>query len=133
MPPQAVEGKSMKQKNYSYQYSATQNREVEAIRKKYLPKECDKLELLRALDNRVRTAGMIRSLSLGVVGCLVFGLGLCFGLDVMTGPEWLSVVLGIIGACLMAPAYPLYRYVSEKTKKELTPRILALSDEIMRS
>lgn len=118
---------------FTYQYSAAQNREVEHIRKKYLPGEENKLEKLRKLDDRVQSAGMIPALCLGVIGCLVFGVGMCFGLDVLAGSDLLSVLFGIIGVTVMIPAYPLYRHIARKTKAELTPEILRLSDEIMKS
>lgn len=118
---------------FTYQYSATQNREVEHIRKKYLPREESKIEILRKLDNRVQSAGMIPSLCIGIVGVLIFGIGMCFGLDVFAGADWLSVLFCVIGATIMIPAYPVYRHIARKTKAELTPEILRLSDEIMKS
>ena len=117
---------------FTYTYSSVQNREVERIRKKYLPKEESKIEILRKLDSRVQSAGVIPSLCLGVVGCLIFGIGMCFGLDVFAGADWLSVMFGALGIVIMLPAYPLYKRISGKTRAELAPEILRLSDEIMK-
>ena len=36
---------------FQFTYSAAQQQEIENIRKKYLPKEQDKMELLRKLHN----------------------------------------------------------------------------------
>ena len=116
---------------FTYQYSAARNREVERIRAKYLPREESKLERLKKLDGRVQTAGMVESLSVGIIGCLVFGIGMCFGLDVFGGADWLSVLFCVVGAAVMAPAYPIYRRIAKKTKEKLVPEILALSDEII--
>ena len=118
---------------FSYQYSAKQNREVEHIRRKYLPKEENKMETLRKLDARVQMAGTIPSLCIGIVGALVFGLGMCFFLDVFAGAAWLTALLMVLGAVIMIPAYPIYRRIARKTKAELTPEILRLSEEIMKS
>ena len=124
----------MEQKNvFTYRYSAPQNKEVESIRSKYLPRQESKLERLRRLDRRVQSAGMIPSLSLGIVGCLIFGVGLCFGLGVFGGAAWLAVLLCIIGAAVMLPAYPLYLHIAKKTKEQLTPEILRLSEELIHS
>ena len=117
---------------FSYQYSAKQNREVEHIRRKYLPKEENKMETLRKLDARVQMAGTIPSLCIGVVGALVFGLGMCFFLDVFVGEVWLTALLMVLGANIMIPAYPIYMRIARKTKAELTPEILRLSDEIIK-
>ena len=123
----------MENSTFTYNYSAERNNEVEAIRRKYMPKEENKLEKLRRLDLRVQNAGMIESLCIGTVGALVFGIGMCFGLDVFNGSDLISVFLCGLGALVMIPAYPIYRYISNKTKAELTPEILRLSEEIIGS
>ncbi|MBR6745554.1 MAG: hypothetical protein IKM00_10135, partial [Clostridia bacterium] len=64
-------------KVFTYQYLAKQNKEVEHIRRKYLPKEEDKMETLRKLDARVQMAGTVPSLCIGIIGCLIFGIGMC--------------------------------------------------------
>ena len=118
---------------FTYRYSAAQNREVERIRKKYLPQEESKIDLLRRLDRRVQSAGMIEGLTVGIIGCLIFGIGMCFGLDVLRGADWLAILFGAVGAVIMLPAYPIYRRIARKIKEALTPEILRLSDEIMKS
>lgn len=123
----------MENYTFQYNYSATRNKEVERIRKKYMPLEENKLQTLKRLDLRVQSAGMIESLCLGVVGALVFGIGLCFGLDVFAGAAWLTVFFMIIGTLFMIPAYPVYKRIARKTKDELTPEILRLSEEILNS
>ena len=123
----------MENNTFSYNYSAARNKEVENIRKKYMPKEESKIETLKRLDDRVQTAGMIEGLCLGIIGALVFGIGMCFFLEVFAGAVWLTVFFMVIGALLMIPAYPIYRRISRKTKAKLTPEILRLSEEIMKS
>ena len=123
----------MENNTFSYNYSATRNKEVESIRNKYIPREESKLERLKKLDLRVQMAGTIESLCFGIVGALVFGLGMCFFLDVFAGAAWLTALLMVLGAVIMIPAYPIYRRIARKTKKELTPEILRLSEEIMKS
>ena len=117
---------------FSYRYSAASNQEVINIRKKYLPKEVSKIEQLKELDRRVQSAGVIPALTTGIIGALIFGIGMCFGLDVFGGADWLSVLFCVIGAIVMIPAYPTFRHTSRKVKRELTPEILKLSDEIMK-
>lgn len=116
---------------FTYNYSADENREVENIRKKYLPKRENKLETLKKLDNRIKTAGVIESLSLGTVGCLIFGVAMCFGLNVFTAPAFVTVLLGVSGVIAMLPAYPLYKRINNKAKSKFAPEILKLSEEIL--
>ena len=117
----------MENNSFNYNYSATRNREVESIRRKYMPKEESKLEKLKRLDLRVQMAGTVEALSLGIIGALVFGVGMCFFLNVFAGADWLSAVLMILGSAIMIPAYPIHRRLEQKTKEELTPEILHLS------
>ena len=123
----------MENNTFSYNYSAARNKEVESIRNKYMPREESKFERLKKLDLRVQMAGTIESLCFGIVGALVFGLGMCFFLDVFAGAAWLTAILMICGTLLMILAYPIYRRIARKTKAELTPEILRLSEEIMKS
>ena len=102
----------MENKTFSYNYSASRNKEVEAIRKKYMPKEESKLEKLKRLDGRVQGAGV---------------------LGVFTGSPWLTAILMVSGLLLMIPAYPIYKQISYKTRNALTPEILRLSEEILKA
>lgn len=122
----------MKNEVFTYNYSADINNEVENIRKKYLPKEGEnKLETLKKLDNRVKNAGVIESLSVGIVGCLIFGVAMCFGLKVFSAPTFVTVLLGVLGVGAMLPAYPLYKRMNNNAKEKFTPQILKLSEEIL--
>ena len=123
----------MENNTFSYNYSAVRNKEVESIRNKYMPREESKLERLKKLDLRVQMAGTIESLCFGIVGALVFGIGMCFFLDVFAGAAWLTALLMVLGAVIMIPAYPIYRRIARKTKAKLTPEILRLSEEIIKS
>ena len=123
----------MEGKTFVYQYSSERNREVEAIRSKYLPKPESNLDTLKRLDAQVRCAGQLWGLTLGVVGLLIFGVGMCIGLGAILADTWLSLLLGAIGTMVMITAYPTYKYVSDKIKSALTPEILRLSEEILNS
>ena len=123
----------MENNTFSYNYSAARNKEVESIRRKYMPHEESKLERLKKLDLRVQMSGTIESLCFGIVGALVFGIGMCFFLGVFAGAAWITVLLMVLGTIIMIPAYPIYRRIARKTKTELTPEILRLSEEIMKS
>lgn len=67
---------------FHYTYSARQQKEIENIRKKYLPREENKMELLRRLDRSTSKKGMVfphcGSYRLPSAGC---GYVLHHGLD----------------------------------------------------
>ena len=120
----------MEQTTFHYHYSAKENKEIQEIRERYLPKSESKIEELKRLDRRVQMAGQAQSLCVGIIGCLIFGIGLCMVLQAMKGGIVLGSMLGIVGAVIMFCAYPVFRFWSGKVKSQLVPRILELSDEL---
>ena len=119
---------------FIYNYSAKDNKEVQEIRSKYLPREESKLEELKRLDYTVQNSGMIESLCAGIGGILMFGLGLCLAMQVIGSGVFsivLGILLGIVGMIGMIAAYPVYRKIAQKAKAEYAPRILQLTDELM--
>lgn len=124
----------MNQENtFSYKYSAKENKEVQEIRKKYLPQSESKLDELKRLDEKIQNAGMIEALCSGIGGLLVFGLGMCFAMQVIGSGVLmiaLGILLGIAGMVCVVAAYPIYRSVFSKTKSKYTPRILELTEEL---
>lgn len=115
---------------FSYTYSAPENQEVLNIRKKYLPREETKLDELKRLDNLVQTSGVMEALIVGICGCLIFGLGICFCLDVIGHVRWPGILLGLLGTVGMLFAYPIYRKLFKKSKEKYVPRILELAAEL---
>ena len=119
---------------FIYNYSAKENKEIQDIRSKYLPREESKLEELKRLDYTVQNSGMIESLCAGIGGILMFGLGLCLAMQVIGSGVFsivLGILLGIVGMIGMIAAYPVYRKIAQKAKVEYAPRILQLTDELM--
>lgn len=115
---------------FEYTYSATRQEEIEKIRKKYLPKEDDKMELLRKLDRDVTKPGTIWSIIIGMIGCLIFGFGLCCILVWADTLFVLGIIVGVIGLAIMGAAVPVYKKITEKQKEKLAPQILALTEEL---
>ncbi len=118
---------------FSYKYSAKENAEVQAIRKKHLPKSESKLEELKRLDETVQASGMVESLCAGIGGALIFGLGMCLAMQVI-GSGLVMMIFGIlistIGIAGMLAAYPVYRKVFSATKEKYALRILQLIEEL---
>lgn len=116
--------------HFEYSYSAERQSEIDAIRKKYLPQseQEDKLEQLRKLDASVGTTALIASMALGILGALVFGVGMCCFL---VWNLWLPGALAcVLGAVWMMLAPALYRRLYEKRKAEIAPAILRLTEEL---
>lgn len=118
--------------NFSYTYSAKQQEEIKNIRKKYLPKEEDKMEQLRKLDQNAAKPGKIASLTLGIVGTLTLGVGMCCTMvwaDKLFIP---GIVIGVIGIAAVLAAYPVYTHITKKQREKIAPEILRLTEELMK-
>ena len=115
---------------FRYSYSAKQIQEVQAIRNNYIPQPESKLDELKRLDQLVNHAGMAQALAIGILGCLVFGLGMCFAVQVIGQSVALGAFIGVWGAAAIIAAYPVYRTIFKKAKAKYQPRILELAAEL---
>ena len=118
---------------FTYRYSAKEQKEVQEIRKKYLPKSESKLDELKRLDRAVEKSGTVLSLVIGIIGCLIFGTGMCLAMEVIGGGQLfmiLGIIVGIIGAAVIIAAYPIYKKIVRQAKAKYAPRILELIDEL---
>ena len=122
---------------FSYTYSAAQQQEIENIRKKYLPKEEDKMEQLRRLHHSATRKAKSSAIAIGVVGSLMLGTGMSLimtDLGTLAGDMAmvLGILVGLIGIVLVALAYPVYNTVLKKDRARIAPEILRLTDELLK-
>ena len=127
----------MENHSFEYTYSAEQQKEIEGIRKKYLPKEEDKMEQLRKLHAIPNRKARAAALAVGIIGTLIMGAGMSFimteiGAALGSLAIALGVFMGIVGMVLVALAYPLYNRVLKNHREKIAPQILSLSDELLK-
>lgn len=127
-----MEDKNKQNDGFTYTYSAKQQEEVKAIRKKYMPPEEDKMEQLRRLDGSVTQKASIAAMVFGVIGALIMGLGM--SCCMVWGGVWFipGIVIGIVGIVGIALAYPMYNRIVKKQREKIAPEILRLTDELMK-
>ena len=107
----------MNETKFEYAYSAKKHEEIEAIKKKYLPQEEDKMETLRKLDKSVESVGTAYALVIGIIGALIFGGGMSLVMTIgTTGALIGGIILGLIGAVPIGMAYPVYKKKVQKQK-----------------
>lgn len=125
---------------FHYIYSAKEQEEIKAIRKKYAPSEEteDKMAQLRRLDAGVYSKATTVSLVVGIIGTLMMGLGMSLAMtDIgeMLGTVLamaIGVNIGIVGIVLVCLAYPIYNRTLRKEREKIAPEIIRLTDELMK-
>ena len=127
----------MEQKDFSYTYSAQENREVQNIRKKYLPREATKLEELKALDARVKKPANVFAYTYGSVSAIIMGAGMSLimteigAIIGLTSAMVPGVAIGVVGLGMALTTYPIYKGIWNSRKKKYAGEILALSEQII--
>lgn len=117
---------------FRYDYSAGQQAEIQQIRQKYQPKEEDKLEKLRRLDAGVTRKGTWAAWIVGLMSCLILGMGMSCVMVFREGWFIPGIFIGIVGLLGVAAAYPLYTHITRKERMRLAPEILRLTEELMK-
>ena len=126
---------------FQYTYSAKEQEDRKAIRKKYAAaEEEDKMTQLRRLDGAVTQKAQAVSLVFGVVGALVLGTGMSLAMTDLgqilgAYADWamvLGILIGIVGIVLVCVAYPIYNRIVRKEREKIAPEILRLTDELMK-
>ena len=123
--------------SFEYTYSSERQQEIEAIRRKYLPKEEDKMEQLRKLHYSATQKAQAASIAIGVVGALILGTGmsLCMtdlGASLGHMAMVLGILVGLVGLVMVALAYPVYTGVLKKERARIAPEILRLTEELLK-
>ncbi|MBQ8689371.1 MAG: hypothetical protein IJ515_03295 [Clostridia bacterium] len=125
---------------FRYTYSATEQAEIKKIREKYTPREENKMERLRRLDNSATGKAQIISLVFGVIGALVLGFGMSLimsELGAILGSKRdmampIGIIVGVIGVALVCLAYPMYNIILKRERDKIAPEIIKLTDELMK-
>ncbi len=108
---------------------------VEKIRKKFLPKEEDKLQKLTALNKKVHRPVRIFAYILGTIGSLILGIGMCLAMKVIGANLSFVMPLGIgvgaLGILIVSINYPIYKKLLENRKKLYSSQIIEISDSLL--
>lgn len=127
----------MENPSFEYTYSAQRQQEIEAIRKKYLPKEEDKMEQLRKLHYSATQKAQAASIAIGVIGALVLGTGMSLCMTELGAALGVFALLpgsliGLLGLVMVALAYPCYNRILRKERERIAPEILRLTEELLK-
>ena len=125
---------------FNYTYSAKEQEEIKAIRKKYAASEEteDKMTQLRRLDASVYSKASTAALAVGIVGALIMGIGMSLvmtDIGAVLGTVFAMIIgisIGVVGIVLVCLAYPIYNRTLKKEREKIAPEILRLTDELMK-
>ena len=107
---------------------------AEQIANEYSEKTTSKVKQLKRLDAMAKKPARICSLSFGIVGSLVLGLGMCLAMGVIGGGSaimiTLGVVIGLVGIAIVSVNYFIYRLLLNRSKNKYKYDILTLAKQI---
>ena len=109
---------------------------AESIAKEYAPKDNSKIVALRKLDRKAKLPATIFTYTWGILFALVFGTGMCFGMQVIGSgitDMVIGIIVGIIGMIGCGVNYPIYKKMLENGKKKYAYEIVELAREISES
>ena len=128
--------------SFELTYSAKEQDEIKKIREKYIRPEIkeDKMEELRRLDKEASNKAATASLIIGIIGALILGSGMSM---IMTDVNLFiglgnnealitGIIVGVVGIILVSLAYPLYNRILKKEQERIAPKIIELTDELMK-
>ena len=121
-----------KEEGFKYSYSAKEQKEIQDIRKKYAPKEEDKMAELRRLDASVTKKGTVASLIVGILSVIVMGIGMCCCMLWANNWFFVGIIVGFVGIIGVVLAYPVYSRITKKEREKIAPEILRLTDQLLK-
>ena len=109
----------------TYRYTADEQREIDALRRRYTSDNPDdQLTVLRRIDRDVTRRATVMAVGFGMVGTLVMGLGLAMVLSFNLMVP--SILLGCCGIAVMAAMPAAYERLLKRERKKVAPQIVEL-------
>ncbi|MFA7222158.1 MAG: dihydropteridine reductase [Bacilli bacterium] len=108
------------------------NVEEEELKDEYTPKKKTNLDVARKLDKKAKLPVYILAYTLGIIGALVLGVGMCLAMKVIGDGSNTSLILGIaigiLGIVLVSINYPIFlKYMRKRKEKYASEIILTLN------
>jgi len=111
---------------------------VQKIRTQYTEKQHTELDALKALDAKVKKPVNVFAYVFGSISAVVMGAGMSLvmtdiGATVGIGDPMLpGIAIGVVGLVMALLTYPIWKRMMNARKKKYAPRILELSEKLMK-
>lgn len=115
---------------FTYEYSADNTKQAEAILSKYVPQKKDALTKMKELDSQVNKRATGPAIGIGVLGALLLGCGMSLVMEVGGNFLWIGIVIGILGMAICAAAFPFYQKKLKKERAKVADEIVKLSKDV---
>lgn len=103
------------------------NFDEESLREEYSPKKKTGLDDAKALDAKCKLPCYILAYTLGIIGALVLGVGMCLAMGVLgSGTIYtvIGVLIGVIGIAIICANYPIFLAYLKRRKEKFASAIL---------
>ena len=111
---------------------------VQKIRTQYTEKEHTQLDELKELDAKVKRPVNVFAYVFGSISAIIMGCGMSLVMTDIGGIIGLSdamipgIVVGVVGMVMAIVNYPIYKTILNARKKKYAPKILELSEKLMK-
>ena len=111
---------------------------VQRIRTQYTEKQNTQLDELKALDAKVKKPANVFGYTYGSVSTIIMGAGMSLVMTDIGAKIGLAaalvpgIAIGVVGMSMALTTYPIYKKLLNERKRKYAPKIMALSEEIMK-
>ena len=111
---------------------------VQKIRTQYTEAKHTELDVLKALDARVKRPAKAFAYTYGSISAIIMGAGMSLVMTEIGAIIGLAsamvpgVAIGVVGMGLALSTYPIYKRMLSARRKKYAPQILALSQKLMK-
>lgn len=106
------------------------NYEEERLKSEYAPKIKTNLDESKKIDYKAKLPAYIIAYTLGIIGSLTLGLGMCLAMKIIGDNSLFQfvsgIIIGIIGIIIIVINYPLFIAILRKRKARYASEILVI-------
>ena len=112
---------------------------AQRIRTQYMEKESTELDALRELDAQAKRPASIFAYAFGCISAIVMGSGMSLVMTEIGATLGIAsampigVVIGVVGLGMTLINYPIYKSILNDRKKKFAPKIIDLSEKILKN
>ena len=110
---------------------------VQKIRTQYTEKQHTELDVLKALDAKVKKPANVFAYTYGSASAIIMGSGMSLVMTDIGATVGLAsamvpgIAIGAVGLGMALTTYPIYKRLLNSRKKKYAPEIMALSEKLL--